>query len=74
MIFLYFLVWVTAVLGRYTIPPTWVTSNLVRAGNNFVIRSLTGNSRTPNYTFTFSSNLSGIPYLGYGIKAYEGNK
>lgn len=58
--------------GLYTAPPTWLTSDYVRAGNKNVISTLTGNSVTPTFTFTFSSPLPGVPYLGYGIKAYEG--
>lgn len=55
--------------GLYT-RPTWVTSDLVRAGNNAVIKTRTAFNETPTYDFTFSSSLSGTPYLGYGIKAY----
>lgn len=51
--------------------PQWLTNNYIRAGNENVISSLTGSNVTPTYTFTFSSPLSGIPNLGYGIKAYE---
>lgn len=56
----------------YTVQPTWITSPLVRAGNRNIISTLTGNNVTPTFTFTFSSPLPGVPYLGYGIKAYEG--
>ena len=56
----------------YTVQPTWITSPLVRAGNKNVISTLTGNNVTPTFTFTFSSPLPGVPYLGYKIKAYEG--
>lgn len=59
--------------GLYTAQPTWLTSDFVRAGNKNIISTLTGNSVTPTFTFTFSSPLPGVPYLGYGIKAYEGN-
>jgi hypothetical protein len=37
-----------------------------------VISTLTGNTSTPTYTFTFSSALSGVPNLAYGIKNYRG--
>jgi hypothetical protein len=57
----------------YTVEPTWITSPLVRAGNRNIISTLTGNASTPTFTFTFSSPLPGVPYLGYGIKAYEGS-
>lgn len=70
--FVGFVIFCKYVTSIYTTPPTWVTSNLVRAGNQNVIASITGKNSTPTYTFTFSSNLSGIPNLGYGIKAYEG--
>ena len=58
-----------------TVQPIWVTSSYFRAGNQAVISTLTGSSANPppRYTFTFSSPLTGIPELGYGIKNYEGN-
>lgn len=56
-----------------TYPPVWITNNYVRAGNSYVISTLTGNNQTPTYTFPFSSPFTtGIPNLGYGIKAYQG--
>lgn len=61
-----------AVLSLYTVRPTWVTSNLVRAGNKNIITTRTGNNLTPTYVFLFSSSLSATPYLGYGVKRYEG--
>jgi len=54
--------------------PVWLVSPYFRAGNQAVISTLTGNNTTPQYTFTFSSALSGIPNLGYGIKNYRGKK
>lgn len=54
-------------------PPLWVTSNYIRAGNQNLFNVLTGSGVLNTYSFTFSSNLSGVPNLGYGIKAYEGN-
>lgn len=33
---------------------------------------MTGSGNIHSYNFPFSSNLSGIPHLGYGIKAYQG--
>lgn len=59
-------------VGLYTAQPTWITSSYVRAGNRNVISTLTGNNVTPTFNFIFSAPLSGVPYLGYGIKAYEG--
>jgi hypothetical protein len=53
--------------------PTWITSNYFRAGNEAVIKTLTGNTSTPNWTFTFSSALNGYPNLAYGIKNYRGS-
>lgn len=73
MLFFILIFFISSVTSLYTVAPTWITSNLVRAGNNNVIHTLTGNSSTPTYTFIFSSSLSGIPYLGYGIKSYEGS-
>ena len=52
--------------------PVWSTSAYFRAGNEYVISTKTGSDQTPQYTFTFSSALSGVPNLGYGIKNYEG--
>jgi hypothetical protein len=51
-----------------------LTSNFFRAGNEKVINSFTGSSQWPfaSYTFTFSSPLTGIPNLAYGIKRYRG--
>lgn len=56
-----------------TTQPTWVTSPYFRAGNNKVISTTTGAGSKPTYTFTFSSALSGVPNLAYGIKNYRGN-
>lgn len=53
--------------------PVWLTSNFFRAGNEDVIATLTGSDKTPEYTFTFSSALPGVPNLAYGIKNYIGN-
>jgi len=53
--------------------PTWMVSPYFRAGNNKVIQTKTGNSSKPTYVFTFSSALSGIPNLAYGVKNYRGN-
>lgn len=53
-------------------PPTWLTSNYIRSGNQNLFTTLTGSTVSFTYTFPFSSNLSGIPNLGYGIKAYQG--
>ena len=50
----------------------WLTSNYMRAGNENVIKELTGEAIDPIYTFTFSSALPGIPNLAYGIRRYRG--
>ena len=50
--------------------PTWLTSNYIRAGNQNLFTTLTGAGVLNTYVFTFSSSLSGIPLLGYGIKSY----
>ena len=55
-----------------TLQPVWVTSKFFRAGNEAVIKELTGSNVKPTYTFTFSSSFIEIPNLGYGIKNYEG--
>lgn len=59
-------------VAAVTNDPIWSTSNYFRAGNENVINTVTGSDQTPTYTFTFSSALSGVPNLGYGIKKYEG--
>ncbi len=59
-------------LNYTSVSPTWLTSNFFRAGNEAVINSLTGNSSTPRYTFTFTSAMGGVPNLAYGIKQYRG--
>lgn len=69
--FLACFVW--SVLGFDTQPPVWLTSEYFRAGNEYVINERTGNDKTPEYTFVFSSPLPGIPYLAYGIKNYRGD-
>ena len=53
--------------------PVWLTSPLFRAGNNEVISSFTGSGTNPQYTFMFSSSLSGMPSLAYGVKGYRGS-
>ena len=55
-----------------SVQPTWLTSPYFRAGNQAVITTLTGNSSTPTFPFIFSSPLTGIPSLAYGIKNYRG--
>ena len=52
--------------------PIWLTSKFMRAGNEDVIKELTGEAIDPIYTFTFSSALPGIPNLAYGIRRYRG--
>ena len=55
-----------------SVAPKWLTSPYFRAGNQAVIATLTGNSVTPTFTFTFSSALTADPNLAYGIKNYRG--
>ena len=54
-------------------PPIWVSSNYIRAGNQDLFTTLTGSGVINSFNFIFSSSLSGVPHLGYGIKAYQGN-
>lgn len=54
-------------------PPTWLTSNYIRSGNQNLFTTLTPSGVVNTFQFIFSSTLPGIPYLGYGIKAYQGN-
>lgn len=63
---------VSPIKNYTTAEPQWLTSPFFRAGNEAVIRTLTGNNTTPTYTFTFSSALPGLPNLAYGIKNYRG--
>ena len=70
LLLLVFVLWqATAYLTQ---APVWLTSPLFRAGNNEVINTFTGSGTNPQYTFHFSSSLSGIPSLAYGIKGYRG--
>jgi hypothetical protein len=55
-----------------SVAPVWLTSKFMRAGNEDVIKELTGQAIDPIYTFTFSSALPGIPNLAYGIRRYRG--
>jgi len=64
---------ITQIYAYNTVTPVWLSSPLFRAGNNAVITNYTGASSLPQYTFTFSTALSGIPNLAYGIKGYRGN-
>lgn len=59
--------------AQVSYPPVWVSSNYIRAGNQDLFTTLTGSGVINSFNFIFSSNLSGIPHLGYGIKAYQGN-
>jgi hypothetical protein len=54
--------------------PTWLPSPYFRAGNNRVILTKTSAGQQTFYTFTFSSALSGIPNLAYGVKNYRGKQ
>ena len=74
IIFLIFLLCILpqSVNGETSVAPIWLTSNYMRAGNEDVIRVLTGEAIDPIYTFTFSSALPGIPNLAYGIRRYRG--
>jgi hypothetical protein len=52
--------------------PTWITNTYIRAGNMNLFTTLTGQGVLNTYVFSFSSNLSGVPMLGYGVKSYAG--
>ena len=68
-----FLTFFTTVHSAYnSTSPKWLTSQYFRAGNNRVITTRTSNGNQTYYTFTFSSALSGIPNLAYGVKNYRG--
>ena len=73
-IFLVLLVLVQSIISYVfsEVPPTWLTSPYFRANNEGVIQTLTGAGVAPNYTFIFSSNLTGLPNIAYGVKGYEG--
>jgi len=60
-------------LNISSVSPTWITSPYFRAGNKEVITTLTGAGVQPQFTFTFSSAMAGLPSLAYGIKKYRGN-
>lgn len=74
MMFIVFLIlfFIQTSFSFLTQSPIWKTSIYFRAGQENVINTLTGNDQTPNYTFTFSSALSGMPYIAYGIGKYQG--
>ena len=69
-----FLQLITLANAYQTALPVWLTSPLFRAGNNAVISNFTGSATNPQYTFTFSTALSDIPNLAYGIKGYRGKE
>ena len=76
--FSYYYIFVIIIFCFYTLAfsnSCLVTNNYFRAGNEDVISTLTGSDANPvpSYTFTFSSALTGVPELGYGIKNYEGD-
>jgi|LakMenEpi03Aug12_release.lakeMendotaPanAssembly.Ray.scaffolds.fasta_scaffold202773_1 hypothetical protein len=68
ILFIFNLVYQADCIVQY--PPIWLTSNYIRSGNQNLFTTLTGSGNIYTYNFPFSSNLSGIPHLGYGIKAY----
>ena len=65
---------ISAIAAYNTTAPVWITSPLFRAGDKRVIDfNLTGSGTNPRYVFTYSSSLTGVPNLAYGIKAYRGS-
>lgn len=74
--YLFFLVlWIPRFINSQSylsVEPTWLTSPYFRAGSQKIISSATGNSSKPAFVFTFSSALSGVPNLAYGVKNYRG--
>ena len=73
-LFVWYWALVVEVLAAYnSAEPIWLVSPYFRAGNNQVISTTTGAGTKPTYTFTFSSPVSGIPNLAYGVKNYRGN-
>jgi hypothetical protein len=67
-----FIILLTRAYSYSTSDPVWLPSPYFRAGNDKIISTMTGNDSMPTYTFTFSSALSGVPNLAYGIKNYRG--
>lgn len=57
---------------RSTYTPSWGINNKVQAGYNIVYGSYTASGTSLTYVFNFASAFSGIPKIGYGIKAYKG--
>jgi hypothetical protein len=55
-----------------SVAPAWLTSPYFQASRKDVISTLTGNDKTPNYTFTFNKPFPSIPNLAYGISKYQG--
>ncbi len=68
-----FVLLLNSVSSYVAVSPTWLTSPYFRASNQKVINSNTNSASTPTYAFTFSSAMTGIPNLAYGIKSYRGN-
>ena len=52
--------------------PTWLAHNYIRANFQDLFTSLTLSGANTDYVITFSSSLSGIPMLAFGIKSYQG--
>ena len=68
--------WLIYVAAANTVPPIWSTSDYFRAGFQNVIDNVkTGDDAfpIPSFEFPFTSALTGIPELGYGVKHYEGD-
>jgi hypothetical protein len=63
----------SGVKGYDEVEGTWLSSSYFRAGNENVINHLTGAGEEVTYTFLFSSALSAVPNLAYGLKNYIGN-
>lgn len=62
----------TRVDSYNSVSPTWVTNNYFRAENNKVINSNTNAITTRTKTINYSSAMTGVPQLVFGMKSYRG--
>lgn len=60
----------TKVISFTSVSPTWVKNAYFRSDNAKVINKNTKSGEVTTHTFLYSSSLSGVPGIAYGIKSY----